>query len=77
MDQLAAWQGVCASHAAAWPDESQYAVMSSGQITSQVRFAFFPLQLRFQLFIQQMHKIKYEAKTVKMICRRTEEEKPR
>lgn len=42
MDQLAAWQGVCASHAAAWPDESQYAVMSSGQITSQVRFAFFP-----------------------------------
>jgi len=41
MDQLTAWQGVCAGHSPAWPDESQYCVMPSGQISSQVRFALF------------------------------------
>jgi len=42
MDQLTAWQGVCASHSPPWPDESQFTVMPSGQITStQVRFALF------------------------------------
>ena len=50
MDQLSAWQGVCASHSQAWPDESQYTVMPSGHITSQVRFA--PFTLQYSLILQ-------------------------
>jgi len=62
MDQLAAWQGVCASHSTAWPDESQYTVMPSGQITSQVRLALFITQLHSSMILVVNALISYAVK---------------